>query len=215
MDGIYQLTYEYFLEPIERLENLAVRTAEEEDELQSLKDCYEICLEYIKQVSVAYGGMTLDDLSDVAWVTGSRTGNIDVIDLALSQVGQAGGQPYWSYYGFASRVEWCACFVHWCYNVSGYGVDYGTSNNNASCDPLVAYFKGRGVWQNGGYTNLAIGDPIFFNWNGDGSANHVGIVIGSDDTYVYTVEGNSGDSVKIRCYSLNSSVILGYAVFND
>ena len=28
-------------------------------------------------------------------------------------------QPYWSWYGFDSRVEWCACFVSWCYGQSG------------------------------------------------------------------------------------------------
>ena len=27
--------------------------------------------------------------------------------------------PYWSWYGFDSRVEWCACFVSWCYNQAG------------------------------------------------------------------------------------------------
>ena len=47
--------------------------------------------------------------------TGTRRGNEEVAAIALSQVGQVGGYPYWSWYGFSSRVEWCACFVSWCY----------------------------------------------------------------------------------------------------
>src|SRR5699024_7686551 len=42
-----------------------------------------------------------------------------VVDLAKGQVGNVGGQPYWSWYGFTSRVEWCACFVSWCYGQMG------------------------------------------------------------------------------------------------
>ena len=51
--------------------------------------------------------------------TGTRRGNEEVAAIALSQVGQVGGYPYWSWYGFSSRVEWCACFVSWCYAQAG------------------------------------------------------------------------------------------------
>lgn len=34
----------------------------------------------------------------------------DIVEVALSQVGNS-GDTYWSYMGFDSRVEWCACFV--------------------------------------------------------------------------------------------------------
>ena len=40
--------------------------------------------------------------------------------MALSQLGNVGGRPYWSWYGFESRVDWCACFVSWCANECGY-----------------------------------------------------------------------------------------------
>ena len=52
--------------------------------------------------------------------TGTRRGNEEVVGIALSQVGQVGGYPYWSWYGFSSRVEWCACFVSWCYAQVGF-----------------------------------------------------------------------------------------------
>lgn len=211
MDGLYQLLYEYFEQPIDVLANNTNRTEEEDRELANLKDYYEICLEYIRQVSQDYGGgLTMEDLSGVEWVNGTRVGNQAIIDLALSQVGQVGGQPYWSWYGFSSRVEWCACFVSWCMNQVGHSeVKY------ASCQyGGVPYFQGAGRWANGGYTDLVAGDVIFFDWDGDGKANHTGLVIGTDGSYVYTVEGNSGDTCKTKKYAINSSVILGYGLMN-
>ena len=51
--------------------------------------------------------------------TGTRQGNPAVAEIALSQVGNVGGEIYWRWYGFNSRVEWCACFVSWCYAQAG------------------------------------------------------------------------------------------------
>lgn len=211
MDGLYQLLNEYFEQPIDTLSNMASRTEEQENELQNLKDSYEICLEYIKQVTQDYGGgLTMEDLSGVNFINGSRVGNQAVIDLALSQVGQVGGQPYWSWYGFSSRVEWCATFVSWCMNQTGHSeVKY------ASCQyGGVPYFQGMGRWASGGYTDLVAGDVIFFDWDGDGKAQHTGLVIGTDGEYVYTVEGNSGDICRTKKYVINSSVIMGYGLMN-
>ena len=52
-----------------------------------------------------------EDLSGVEFINGTRPGNPGLVDLAKRQVGNVGGYPYWSWYGFNSRVEWCACFV--------------------------------------------------------------------------------------------------------
>ncbi len=46
-----------------------------------------------------------------AVIYGSSVGSNDIVKVALEQVGNVGGQPFWSWYGFGSRVEWCACFV--------------------------------------------------------------------------------------------------------
>jgi len=211
MDGLYQLLFEYFEEPIDVLANNTSRTPDQDRELSNLKDSYEICLEYIGQVAELYGGgLTMQDLSGVTWVDGSRVGNQVIIDTALTQVGQVGGQPYWSWYGFSSRVEWCACFVSWCMNQVGHSeVRY------ASCHwGGIPYFESVGRYASGGYTDLVAGDVIFFDWEGDGLANHTGLVIGRDDQYVYTVEGNSGDTCRTKKYALNSSVIMGYGLMN-
>lgn len=46
-------------------------------------------------------------------------GNGDIVIVAKSQVDNVGGKPYWSWYVFEERVEWCAWFVSWCANESG------------------------------------------------------------------------------------------------
>ena len=131
-------------------------------------------------------------------------------DLAKQQVGNVGGYPYWSWYGFNSRVEWCACFVSWCYNRAGV-----SEPKFAACQSQgVPWFQSRGQWGARGYENIAPGDAIFFDWDLDGSADHVGIVIGTDGSRVYTVEGNSGDACKIKSYDLNYQCIKGYGLMN-
>lgn len=138
-------------------------------------------------------------------------GNSDIVSVAESQLGNIGGQPYWSWYGFNSRVEWCATFVSWCANQCGY-IENGIIPKFASCESEgVAWFQACGLWQNGGYTPKP-GDIIFFDWadKHDGISDHVGIVKCVENGRVYTIEGNSNDSCKERNYDLNSSEIRGY-----
>jgi len=162
-----------------------------------------------------FGGGSSDyspsaDLSGVHFVDGQRTGNMDIVNIALSQVGNVGGQPYWSWYGFNGRVEWCACFVSWCINQAGY-----SEPRFAGCTSGgMGWFQSHGQWADKNYADIAPGDLIFFDWDGSGDADHVGMVIGKDSTHVYTVEGNSGDACRVRSYPLGSSVIRGYGLMN-
>ena len=220
MEGVYRLVDKYSTDPINQLSNIQNRTDEQEEELQNLKDYYEICMEYISQVSEEYGfgggSMSMEDLSGVNFVNGSRPSGQQVIDLALTQVGQTGGQPYWSWYGFGGRVEWCACFVNWCMahaNVSSYPTKQQTGNN-AYCQSVANWFQSHSRWGDRSYTDLVAGDTIFFDWEGDGHTDHIGLVIGRDDTTVYTVEGNNGDAVRCSQYPIGSSVIYGYGLMN-
>lgn len=151
-----------------------------------------------------------ESLDGVEFVNGTRPGNQAVVDIAKSQAGNVGGQPYWSWYGFNSRVEWCACFVSWCYGQMGL-----SEPRFAACQSQgIPWFQSHGQWGAQGYDNLAPGDAIFFDWDLDGSADHVGIVIGTDGSRVYTVEGNSGDACKIRSYDVNYECIKGYGLMN-
>lgn len=151
-----------------------------------------------------------ESLDGVEFVNGTRPGNPELVELAKRQVGNVGGQPYWSWYGFNSRVEWCACFVSWCYGQMGL-----SEPRFAACQSQgIPWFQSHGQWGARDYDNLAPGDAIFFDWDLDGRADHVGIVIGTDGSRVYTVEGNSGDACKIRSYDVNYECIKGYGLMN-
>ena len=137
-------------------------------------------------------------------------GNQAIVEVALTQLGNQGGQPYWSWYGFNSRVEWCACFVSWCADQCGY-IESGLVPKFAGCVDGANWFKSNGKWQNRTYEPKA-GDIIFFDWEGDGTTDHVGIVEKCENGIVYTVEGNSGDACKQRQYAVGSSNIYGYGI---
>ena len=141
---------------------------------------------------------------------GITVGDGEIVTVALSQVGNVGGQPYWSWYGFDGRVEWCACFVSWCANECGY-IDSGVIPKFAGCVNGSQWFKDRGQWQDRNYEPSA-GQIIFFDWEGDGETDHVGIVERCENGIVYTVEGNSGDACRQRSYPVGSSSIYGYGI---
>ena len=137
-------------------------------------------------------------------------GNQAIVEVALTQLGNEGGQPYWSWYGFGGRVEWCACFASWCADQCGY-LESGIVPKFSLCSDGVNWFKGKGQWQDKNYEPQA-GDLIFFDWGSDGSIDHVGIVEKCENGTVYTVEGNSGDACKQQSYPVGSSSIYGYGV---
>ena len=139
-------------------------------------------------------------------------GNQAIVEVALTQLGNEGGEPYWSWYGFNGRVEWCACFVSWCSEQCGY-LESGIIPKFSLCSDGVNWFKGRGQWQDKNYEPQA-GDLIFFDWGNDGSIDHVGIVEKCENGTVYTVEGNSGDACKQQSYPVGSGSIYGYGVPN-
>ena len=137
-------------------------------------------------------------------------GNQAIVEVALTQLGNEGGQPYWSWYGFDSRVEWCACFVSWCADQCGY-LESGIIPKYSLCSDGVDWFKGNGQWQDKNYEPSA-GTIIFFDWDGDGTIDHTGIVEKCENGTVYTVEGNSGDACRQRNYAVGSGVIYGYGI---
>ena len=149
---------------------------------------------------------------------GIGSGSGEIVAVALSQVGNVGGQPYWSWYGFSSRVEWCACFVSWCANECGY-IDAGVIPRFSGCVQGSRWFKEQGLWQDKSYTPNP-GDIIFFDWDDpggysgpqDGVPDHVGIVEKVENGRVYTIEGNSGDKCCQRSYPLGYYEIYGYGV---
>lgn len=130
------------------------------------------------------------------------TGNEALVQIAFSQEGSS-GDVYWSWYGFDSRVSWCAgqCGL----------IDAGTVPKFSLCSDGAAWFAARGRLIDGSYVPSP-GDIIFYDWGADGSIDHVGIVEYVADGRVYTIEGNSGDRVRRKDYSLGTASIYGYGL---
>ena len=209
-----EVPYEYYILNVE-LKNHQIDSFVSEFLNAEQLEMYRVYLETSGNKPLIFGGGSPDtsaseDLSGVDFVNGTRPGNTAIVELAKQQVGNVGGRPYWSWYGFSSRVEWCACFVSWCYGQMGL-----SEPRFAACQSQgIPWFTSHGQWGARGYENIAPGDAIFFDWDLDGSADHVGLVIGTDGQRVYTVEGNSGDACKIKSYPLDYACIKGYGLMN-
>ena len=159
--------------------------------------------EYVPHVMRYYSGGSL-----FAGLFGSQ----QIVSVAMGQIGNSGGQKFWSWYGFDSRVEWCACFVSWCADQSGL-IASGNVPKFSLCSDGVSWFQGKNKWRGGGTTPTA-GMIIFFDWDHDGNSDHVGIVEKCEGGRVYTVEGNSSDQVRQRNYAMDYASIMGYGVIN-
>ena len=184
---------------------------EEPDFVEKLVGCFapdQTNEELIANVNTAFG----TDIDPAEFEKILATTASDMVGAAQSQVGQTGGQPYWSWYGFGSRVEWCAIFASWCADQCGY-IDAGIVPKFAGCGVGVQWFQNRGQWLPGSATPEP-GMLIFFQWYGSDSsiADHVGIVESVADGRVYTIEGNSGDQVRRNSYPVGYGEIKGYGV---
>lgn len=114
------------------------------------------------------------------------------------------------YNGKKNGYDWCDVFVDWCF-IKAYGVESAKKllyqpdkSLGAGCEYSYRYF--RDAKQVGNVPKL--GAQIFF-----GDLDHTGLVVGYDDTYVYTIEGNTGvdtNEVKRKQYKKDSSWIYGY-----
>lgn len=123
--------------------DITSKTLEEMIELHNFSDSQKIQLAELQKE--AYNSLW------TSVIYGISVGDNEIVAVALEQVGNTGGEPYWSWYGFESRVEWCACFVSWCANECGY-IDAGIIPKYASCHSEgVSWFKTCGLWKDGGF----------------------------------------------------------------
>ncbi len=219
LDGIYGVLKKEIYDPISNLENIAsTRTLSENEQtklsnLYDAKEIYEVMAQDVFNGSYG-GGLSKESLNSVHWHDNGRTGNNDVVNLAIGQCGSVGGntlhgQTYWSYMGLTKRVSWSGCFVHWCMCNSSASSAWSNPQNISSPSKLEKKFTLSSDIQNAG-----AGDVIFLDWDCNNSADRMGIVIGTDNQYIYTVEGDVGDEVKMMKYELTASVIKGILYMN-
>ena len=110
-----------------------------------------------------------------------------------------------------NAYEWCACFVNWCLNQA----HYDKASSEIGCWKWVGELKTMKMWQDsaaykGTYTPKPA-DFIFFNWSGNNNGSgHIGYVLYTTETHVFTIEGNADNNVTVRSYALNDPNVIGY-----
>lgn len=100
---------------------------------------------------------------------------------------------------------WCAAFTSYVWERAGYKVDWTNPNYVPS------------IWNDArslglGDTNTANaqpGDLIIFDWENDGTPDHIGIVESVNGNQITTIEGNSSDKVKQNTYTMGQSSLVG------
>ena len=108
-----------------------------------------------------------------------------------------------------NTAAWCAMFLSWC--ASDAGVSKSTVGYYAACSYWQEqFFVANGTWHAASGYTPARGDLIFFDYTGDGKANHNGIVESVSATQVVAIEGNVDKEVKRCTYEINDSTIVGY-----
>ena len=110
-----------------------------------------------------------------------------------------------------NHYEWCACFVNWCLNQAR----FDKASSEISCRNWVGELKAMGMWQDSAaYRGTYVPQPadfIFFNWDGVNTVSgHIGYVLYTTQTHVYTIEGNADNNVTVRSYALDDPRVIGY-----
>ncbi len=154
----------------------------------------------------------------------------DVIQVALSQLGYCesvrnyiimngemyGYTRYGAWYGIPYG-DWCCMFV--CYCLFYAGVYESIVPYSAGVDSFISMLNARNMfaYASSGYIPNP-GDLVFFDWEPDYDADHVGFVyevIYDDAGYpatLVTIEGNSGDMVRMNTYNFYDSRLFGYGI---
>ena len=146
-----------------------------------------------------------------------------VVSVASGEVGYTGtstNSKYGDWYGY--QGGWCTTFVLWCFNQVGESSNTKLNGviipRGGNCNSMISWFKDKGRYYSPSDYTPNQGDLVFFDWNGSGSCDHVGIVNYTSGSTVYTIEGNCSGKVKAREYTAkgskpynNISAIIGYA----
>lgn len=189
-----------------RAKEEAERLAKEEEERLAREEAERLAREEEERRQAA-----LNASKPAVFVEPTGNGNMDMVNIAAAQVGNKGGQPFWSWYGFNHRVDWCAIFVSWVANQAGLLGE--TIPRFSVVSQGISYYKQKQLYRGRDYTPRP-GDLIFFDWNYNGIPDHVGLVKSADDSRVYTIEGNAKDECKELNYARNNPQIIGYGTPN-
>ena len=119
---------------------------------------------------------------------------------------------YGAWYG-APYGDWCAMFVAFCLEYAG--IPEEDFPRNAACDYWVDELLALDMYRaSGSYTPIP-GDLIFYDWDDDPYAEHIGIVAQVDEDTVTAIEGNTSNTVAYRTYDLDDPCVIGYGLLPE
>lgn len=221
ISGNVDLDMLYGDKPLEWFTQEAENTEETEDNTDENEEAGNMGFDRQKVIDIA--------LAEEGYLEKASNKDLD------SKTGNAGKKNYTKYArdmdaipgfynGRKQGVAWCDVFVDWCF-VQAYGVDDGrallcqpTKSCGAGCKYSRQYYKAKGRL----FESPEPGDQIFFypaDGIGGSAISHTGLVYKVDNSYVYTVEGNTstasgvvanGGGVAKKKYKLNYNRIAGY-----
>ena len=117
----------------------------------------------------------------------------EVIKIAVAEIGvkespaNSNRQKYGKEYG-VNGVAWCCQFAWWVFKKAGAAALFYGGKKTAYCPTLMQYYKDQGQFVT---KDFKPGDIIFFDFNGNGQPDHVGIVEKVVGDTIYTIEGNT------------------------
>ena len=158
----------------------------------------------------------------------------DVIAIAETQLGYTesarnyavwedgtthGYTRYGDWYG-SPYGDWCAMFASFCIHYAGVEdmpLNWGCRTWIAELEPHDRYRPAQGEEP----YSPQVGDLIFYDWEGDGLSDHVGLVAElipeteDEPARLMAIEGNSDSKVQSVTYDLDDPVILGYGLLPE
>ena len=154
-----------------------------------------------------------------------------VVEIARNEPAEAedssGVTKYGTYFGDPSG-QWCTEFAVWCViqaqealGVEYINVYYPKSDYSGGC--IQWYKKRNNYYPKGAYIPRR-GDMSFFEYDGDGTSDHTGLVTGveydeeTQKLYVLTIEGNLPEDyptgvIRERRLAVDDKLIFGYGTF--
>ena len=143
----------------------------------------------------------------------------EFLRVAESHVGENGDWTY-KISGLSKGQPWCAAFINACAKTVGGLVNVMIPQTYGAGDvPRIGVHNKWGLWIEGPHKGNIVtpqpGDMILFRWQSYSGvdtyySDHIGVVKEVSNNIVYTIEGNSGNRVSKREYSIGNRCINGY-----
>lgn len=110
-------------------------------------------------------------------------------------------------YRMSCTDPWCAAFVSAVGALAGLG---DAILPECACGPMIDSYQKRGRFHRR-IDGIQPGDLLFYDWDRNGTGDHVGIVETADGLSCTVIEGNMSDAVGRRTVTKNWPYLLGYA----